>query len=46
LNNGNFLAGFVGRMHFGVQTQTKLVTPWLAPFQGYKTSIEVTQSWN
>jgi hypothetical protein len=26
-NNGNFLAKFIGRMHFGVQTQTKLVTP-------------------
>jgi hypothetical protein len=23
----NFLAEFVGRMHFGVQTQTKLVIP-------------------
>jgi hypothetical protein len=26
-NNKNFLVGFVGRMHFGVQTQTKPVTP-------------------
>jgi hypothetical protein len=26
-NNQNFLAKFVGRMHFGVQTQTKPVTP-------------------
>jgi hypothetical protein len=26
-NNANFLVKFVGRMHFGVQIQTKLVTP-------------------
>jgi hypothetical protein len=26
-NNKNFLAKFIGRMHFGVQTQTKPMTP-------------------
>jgi len=43
-NNKNFLARFVGRIHFGVQIEIKLMTPQLTPFQGSKTSAETTQS--
>jgi hypothetical protein len=43
-NNKNSLVGFVGRMHFWVQTQTKTMTPQLAPFLEYKTNAKVTQS--
>jgi hypothetical protein len=43
-NNKSFHVKFVRRMHFGVQTRTKPLTPQLAPLQDYETSGKATQS--
>jgi hypothetical protein len=42
-NNKNFLARFIGRMHFGVQIQTKPMTFYLVPFEGYKISAKTIE---